>query len=601
MGAIRISLFGGIIPRLADRGLPENAAQFALNAKLYSGELRAWNRMRGLDTLPISDAKTVYHYKHLGADKYLAFSEFTNVVKAALVNEQLGRLYWTGSTGPYINTTTRIQAAQPAFRLGVPPPAGAFTVVPAGGTPALAETRVYLAIWVSTFGEEGGPGTPVTVSGNADGTWTVNGLNSLTVPAGYGNIAKLRLYRTLTSATGVDYRTVAEWAVGGIPASYNDAVTATTLSTQPVLQSLGWTTPPLDLKGLISVAGGFMAGFSGRTVRLSVPYFPHAWPEDYSYAVEDDIVGLGTFGNTIVVCTAGRAALLVGQTPDVMSLQKLEGVQPCLSARSIVSTSGAVMYASYDGLIGVDGSSSRGQIVSRQWVTKDEWMSGFGPTTQMASVYQDRYFAFYTNQLGFTIGFDDPVTGFTELQQAGVSSVDLDPLTGQTLITVGNIVYEWDGDPTGVLTYTWKSKPFMLAKPDNMAVIQLRGSFLGSSTSVPVPPAQGSFGYTMNSLQIGGGKAPIGPSVMSLAGSINGPADFIAAGVSPGPPVPGPSVAVKVYADEFLVWFGAIDSEAPYRLPSGTKPVKYEIEVQGASPLYSITLASTAKGLEQLP
>ena len=601
MGAIRISMFGGIIPRLADRGLPENAAQFALNAKLYSGELRAWNRLRALETLPISDAKTVYHYRHLGADKYLAFSEYTNVVKAALVNEQLGRLYWTGSTGPYINTTTRIQAAQPAFRLGVPAPAGTFTVVPTGGTAATAETRVYLALWVSTFGEEGGPGAPVTVSGNADGVWTVNGLNSLTVPAGYGNIGFLRLYRTLTSATGVDYRKVNEWAVGGVPASYVDNVSATTLSTQPVLQSLGWTTPPTDLKGLISVAGGFMAGFVGRTVRLSVPYFPHAWPEDYSYAVEDDIVGLGTFGNTVVVCTQGRAALLVGQTPDVMSLQKLEGVQPCLSARSIVSTSGAVMYASYDGLIGVDGSSARGQIMSRQWVTKDEWMSGFGPATQMASVYQDRYFAFYTNQLGFTIGFDDPVTGFTELQVAGVSSVDLDPLTGQTLITVGNVVYEWDGDPTGVLTYTWKSKPFMLAKPDNMAVYQLRGSFVGSSAGVPVPPAQGSFGYEMNSMVMGGGKKPTLPAVMPVGGSINGPADFIAAGVAPGPPVPGPEVAVKVYANEDLVWFGAIDSEKPYRLPSGEKPVKYEIEVQGVSPLYSITLASTAKGLEMLP
>lgn len=597
MGAIRISLFGGIIPRLADRGLPDNAAQFALNAKLYSGELRAWNRLRLLAALPISNAETVYHYRYLGAEKYLAFNEFTNVAKAALVNEQLGRIYWTGSGGPYINTAARIDAAQPPFRLGVPAPTGTFTVVPAGGTAANAENRVYLAIWVSTFGEEGGPGSPVSISGNSDGTWTVNGLNTLAIAPGYGNIAKLRLYRTLTSATGVDYRMVNEWTVGSVPASYGDTVTSTVLSTNPALQSLGWTPPPIDLKGLISVAGGFMAGFVGRTVRLSVPYFPHAWPEDYSYAVEDDIVGLGTFGNTVVVGTQGRAALLVGQTPDVMSLQKLEGVQPCLSARSIVSTSGAVMYASYDGLIGVDGSSSRGQIVSRQWVTKDEWMSRFGPTTQMASVYQDRYFAFYTDTLGFTIGFDDPVTGFTELLEDGVSSVDLDPLTGQTLITIGDNVYEWDGDTSGVLTYTWRSKPFMLSKPDNMAVIQLRGAFVGNAAEIPTQPAIGSLGFSMNSTPLGGGIAPVLPSVMSMGGSLNGPADWQALGTPPGPPLPGPEVAVKVYADDVLVWFGSISDEQPYRLPSGTKPVKYEVEVQGVSPLFSITMASTAKGL----
>ena len=601
MGAIRISQFGGIIPRLADRGLPDNAAQFALNAKLYSGELRAWNRLRLLAALPISDAQTVYHYRHNNADKYLAFDEFTNVVKAALVNETLGRLYWTGSGGPYISTAARIDAAQPPFRLGVPAPLGTFTVVTAGGTVDTAETRVYLAIWVSSFGEESGPGGTVTAVGNADGSWTINGLNALTIAAGYGNISNLRLYRTLTSATGVDYRQVQEWAVGSIPASYVDTVTATTLSTKPALQSLGWTTPPVDLKGLISVAGGFMAGFTGRTVRLSVPYYPHAWPEDYSFAVEDLIVGLGTFGNTVVMGTEGRAALLVGQTPDVMSIQKLEGVQPCLTPRSIVSTSGAVMYASYDGLIGIDGSSSRGQIVSRQWVTKDEWMEQFSPATIKASVYQDRYLAFYSDVLGFTIGFDDPVTGFTELLADGVSSVDLDPLTGQTLITVGSNVYEWDGEQNGVLTYTWKSKPFQLAKPDNMAVIQLRGSFVGNSAEIPIPPALGFTGFPINSMPLGGGKPPLPGSVMSIGGGINGPADWQGAGAPPGPPQAGPEVAVKVFADSVLVWFGAISDEKPVRLPSGTKPVLYEVEVQGVSPLFSITLASTAKGLENLP
>ncbi|MGU7895863.1 hypothetical protein ACV2YQ_25920, partial [Escherichia coli] len=93
-----------------------------------------------------------------------------------------------------------------------------------------------------------------------------------------------------------------------------------------------------------------------------------------------------------------------------MALQKMEGVQPCLSARSIVSTSSGVMYASTDGLVLIDGGSNRGQIVSRGWVTKDEWLTMFSPKTQMSSVYQDRYLAFYSSQLGFTIGFDDPVT-----------------------------------------------------------------------------------------------------------------------------------------------------------------------------------------------
>lgn len=596
--AIRISLFGGIVPRLADRGLPDNAAQFAMNSKLFSGELRAWNRLRLLETLPITGAKTVYHYEHTGLDRYLAFDKYTKVVKAPLVNETLGRLYYANTDGVFVTTTARIEASQPPFPLGVPAPGGTFTVVPTGGTVATAETRVYLATWVTSFGEESTPGGTVSVSGNADGTWTVNGLNSLTIaPAYAANVTHLRLYRTITSNSGVDYRLVNEWAIGARPASYVDNVTSVDLSDNFALPSLGWGLPPTGLLGLVAMAGGFLAGYVGRTVRLSFPYQPHAWPEDFSYAVEDDIIGLATFGNTLVICTNGRAELLLGASPESMTLMKMEGVQPCLSARSIVNTVAGVMYASTDGLVLVDGTTNTGQIVSRNWVTKDEWLQQFNPNSQMSSVYQDRYFSFYSSQLGFTIGFDDPVTGFTELQQDGVSSVDTDVLTGQTLITIEDKVYEWDGDATGSLTYSWRSKPFQQNKPTNWAALQIRGSFVGSSEDIPVPPAQGIGGYAINQQMIGGPKNNTTP----YGGSINGPPAWMALGLAPTPPSPAPGVAVKVYADDMLRWFGNVTSERVYRLPSGYKAVKTEVEVQGASPLFSITLADTAKGLENLP
>jgi hypothetical protein len=595
--AIRLQLFGGIIPRISDRGLPDNAAQFALNAKLTSGELRAWNRLLEKATLPIADAVTVFHYTHLGADRYLAFNNRTHVVKAPLINETLGRLYWTNNAGPQVNTTTRIEAAQAAFKLGVPPPGGTFTVVPTGGTVATAQTRVYLAALESSFGEIGGPTTPVTASGNSDGTWTINGLNALTIDALYtANITHLRLYRTITSATGVDYRLVNRWTIAGRPAAYVDNITDPVLASNELYESLNADLPPDALRGLVAVAGGFMAGYSGRTVRMSIPYFPHAWPEDYSFAVEDDIVGLGTFGNTVVVCTKGRPYLLVGPSPDGMFLQKMEGVQPCLSERSIVSTSAGVMFATTDGLVLVDGSTNRGGIVSRNWVTKDEWMAQFSPATQMASVYQDRYFAFYSNQLGFAVGFDDPITGYTELQTTNVQSVDLDPLTGQTLVTIGSKVYEWDSDTTGVLTYVWRSKPFLQVKPLNFGVIQVRGTFVGDSADIPVPPATGISGFSLNKAAINGDF-----TAANIGGSINGPPAWQALSLDPAPPAVGPTVLVRIYVDDILQWTGQVGNEDPVRLPSGFKGTKWEIELQGGIPLYSVTLADTAKSLESLP
>ena len=613
--AIRVTLFGGIIPRLADRGLPDNAAQFALNAKLFSGELRSWNVLRALadsQQAPGATRKT-FHYKHNGFDRYMTFPVDADVVKAPLLNETLGRLYYTDNAGAHVTTTSRLELGQPAFKLGMSPPTGTFTVVPTGGNAANAETRVYTVTWVSTFGEESANGAVVTASGNADGTWTINGLGTLSIdPAYAANRAKMRLYRTITSTTGVDYRMVNEWNTGSIPASYVDNVTASDLADNAVLESLGWGVPPSDLKGLIGVAGGFMAGFSGRTVRLSVPYFPHAWPEDYSFAVEDNIVGLGTFGNTITILTEGRPYLLIGPTPDAMSLQKMESVQPCLAKRGIVNTVAGVMYPSTDGLVLIDGNANSGAIVSRNWVTKDEWLSRFTPRSILASVYQDRYIAYYTDELGFTVGFDDPVTGWTELQLEGVLSVDLDVLTGQTLITVldpeggPDRICEWDGDTTMQQTYTWRSKPFLQPKPVNFGVMQLRGTFVGNGGGIPLPPAVPLGGYMLGALPIGGGKrstlAPV-DGVVYIGGSLGGPPAWMVLG---DPPIPvgeitGVGIAVKVYGDDQLRYFGEVLDENPVRLPSGYKAVKWEIEVQGVSPLYSAVLADTPRNLEQIP
>lgn len=594
--ATRISLFGGIIPRLADRGLPDNAAQYAMNAKLASGELRAWNKLKPLASLSISDPKTVYHYRYNGLERYLAFAEYTNVVKAPLVNEQLGRLYWTNSLGPKVNTGARIEASNPAFALGVPSPVGAFTVVAAGGSSATVETRVYLATLITSFGEEGAPSVPVTVSGKADGTFTVNGLNALTYNAAkYGNVTTMRLYRTLDSSSGVDYRQVAEWPIGARPASFNDTITNVDVSDNTALLSLGWLPPPDNLQGLISVAGGFLAGFTDRTVRFSVPYYPHAWPEDTIYAVEDKIVALQTFGNTVVVLTEGRGALVIGPSPDAMSILKMDGVQPCLSARSAVVTVAGVMYASTDGLVMVDGASNTGQIVSRAWVTKDEWLAQFSPAAQMAAVYQDRYLAFYSSQLGLTVGFDDPVTGYTELQLEGVSSVDLDVLTGQTLIAVGNVVYEWDGDATQQMAYVWRSKPFLQVKPCNFAALQLRGTFLGAGVAPPVIAPVTATGHSVNTRPINAAQPP-----NYYGGSMNGPAVWLANGEAPDPGV-GPAVLVKLFCDGVQRWAKQVTSEDPLRLPSGYKGVRWEIEVSGNVPIYSITIADTMKGLENLP
>lgn len=597
MANLRVTNFGGIIPRLGKRLLPDSNAQYALNAKLFSGELRAWWQPTTLATLPDieyeipGDPPTpattppvdFYFFQYEGDDYYSGFRFKTDVVRAPLINDAFDRVYLSDETGAYITTLPDMAALNPPIALGVPAPViTAFTVTATGGTDALAETRVYVAILVSAYGEEGAPSGAVLESGNADGTWTIDDLDTFSYDSTlYPNITHLRLYRTITSSTGVDYRQVIEWDIGSVPNSYVDNVAATVVASSPVLQSLAWTPPPVGLQGIVAMAGGFMAGFVGKTIYFSEPYFPHAWPEEYQQAVEDDIVALGTFGNTLVATTVGQPYGAVGTVPAAMSFMKFEAMLPCMSSRGLVSTAASVLYPSPDGLVSI--SEGGIGIVSKNYVTKDEWESRFATSTMRAAVHGDRYFSFYSNSLGFIIGFDDAATAFTELQRdEGVIAVHNDRFTGRTLyLTSAGKVMEWDGNFGTAMTYTWRTKPFLVPKPLNFGAIQIRGTFNDApNVETPVVVAD-VFGYDLNGITIN--TVPIN-GLVSGALVVDAPS----------------SVVAKVYADDVLIWTGVFMSETPRRLPSGFKAVQWEIEVSGSVPLYSLVMASTMKELEQV-
>lgn len=584
MSVLRISTFGGMVPRLGKRNLPDMAAQDAHNAKLFSGELRAWNGLLTLSPIEHENPATVYHFEYLGGDYFISFAEHTHVVQSPLLNDSLQRLYWSDSTGVWQNTKERVINGDPPYRVGVPQPSiDPVALIPTGGTAEFAETRVYVLTFVSGFGEEGSPSGPKTVTVNTDGTLTITGLNSVPAPpVEYDNITKLRLYRTITTTSGVDYRFVAEWDIGSAPASWVDTVSNDTLSTNPLLESYSWEPPPEGLTGLTSV-GGYLVGFVGRRVYASVPYRPWAWPTEYQTAVEDPIVALGAYGSTVVVATTGNPYVIVGATPDAVSLNKIKAVLPCLSAMSLVSTVQNVIFASENGLVSV--SDAGVSVVSSPYVTRDEWMRDYSPSTIKAAVFQDRYLAFYNASQGFMLGFDDVATAFTRISGSHVSSVDTSALTGQAMIGSQGKVYAFDDDRYARAAYVWRSKPFMSPKPENFGILQVRGDF-----SLDLRQVQTS--TVGNSSQFGGALFGAVPYAANGGDIVVGSEVIVT--------VPQ-TVGVKIYADGVLRWTGAVSSERPVRLPSGYKAVHWEVEISGSAPVYSVTLASTGKALEQAP
>lgn len=400
MPFIKVEDFSGIVPRTGPTQLEANQAQLANNVKLQSRELRSWAKPLLAYELSIPNNKTIYRIDSPSGDKYwLEWATDVDVVPGPVADVNEFRYYYTGDGAPkktnYALATTSGTGAQPYpdawLYMGVPAPAAAPTLV-ASSTTAPTETRAYVYTYVSTFGtvkEESAPSPAQTVSVSTVAGTTVTVSAFSTAPTTGYNITHRRIYRTITGATNVVYSFVAEIPIA--TASYVDSLTVDQLGAE--LPSLYWTTPPTDLKGLVAMPNGILAGFIGNQIYFSEPYYPHAWPDIYSLTVDYQIVGLGVYETTLVVLTTRFPYLISGVSPASMTQQKLPIPQPCVSKKSIASDQYGVLYASPSGLVSL-GSGSQ-DVVTTPLYTHDEWTQ-LNPETMMGVIYNNLYIGFYT-------------------------------------------------------------------------------------------------------------------------------------------------------------------------------------------------------------
>lgn len=151
----------------------------------------------------------------------------------------------------------------------------------------------------------------------------------------------VNLYRTVNGI----YKLVAS---GLVASTYTDTKTDSELVDE--LKSTDWYSPNGNLKGLIDLPNGALAGFFENVLAFSEPYQPHAWPSDYEITFPFDIVAIAIKGNSVFVATKKYPYLVTGYHPDSMSDRNLEFNQACISKRSMVTVLNGVIYASPDGL-----------------------------------------------------------------------------------------------------------------------------------------------------------------------------------------------------------------------------------------------------------
>lgn len=243
------------------------------------------------------------------------------------------------------------------------------------------ETRAYIVTFVTDWDEESAP-SPVSALLDLDQNDHVQ-IEAPTPTAGR-HIVGWRLYRSSTTDRGAAFQLVADEAATNAVTkdgafAYFDIGNLSFLDTkrQQELQepcaTLTWAEPPADLKGLVGLPNGIMAGFFDKTLCFSEPFAPYAWPLEYQLTLKYRIVGLGVFGQTAVVLTEGHPYYASGADSASMSTQEVEVPQACISKRTIAAVEGGVMYASPDGLCLATASGV--EVLTHAAFSKDDWQA----------------------------------------------------------------------------------------------------------------------------------------------------------------------------------------------------------------------------------
>jgi hypothetical protein len=151
---------------------------------------------------------------------------------------------------------------------------------------------------------------------------------------------------------------------------------------------------------------------------------------------------------------------------------RLDEEQSCVSARSVVSFGGGVVYASPDGLVSITQSGAK--VITAEIFDNETWRALL-PQYIHAAKHDNRYYGFFMSG-GFIL---DLQGNFTK-HDITATSCYVDPVLDQLYVAIGQTVQKWDsGTPK---TYTWKSKRHNLGKLENFTCAQIKANSFNDIT-----------------------------------------------------------------------------------------------------------------------
>lgn len=618
--------FSGIAPRIAPRLLPATLAQEALDVKLWSGELRPHYADEILQYIP-SNIQSIYRYKWKNKKyNWLMWPYETCVAKGPVYDDENNRIYFMNQGGFFVTDSSLLEdrdytngldeSGTPYYTAGIPR-AGHNIMSVSGSGSGDIEARSYIVCYVRQWPDGtidvGKSSEPYATSWDAAARRTIDVRPGQTVKIAVGNISdtdiakagvnKVYIYRSEVTSSGqalysyVDQFDInpshvtnnpnATWNTGGWY-EYLDKKANTQLG--EACPSIYWDPPVDGLKGLVSLQNGLFAAYKDSTVYVSDWNAPHAWPYEHTVTIDYPIVGLGSFGNTIVVCTEAAPVLIVVQDPTNPTTKAIQENCPCVSADSIVNTRNGVIFASQNGLVLINSTSPT--FITEKLLTQDEWLP-LHPESLKGAFLNNTYYGFFTNPTDTAAGFIFDLDSYTystvynsivssgmvyTTQHAKVVYNDIEqsqlyvcyPLENGTQYSLCSFA----SDSRINKSFRWRSK----------VNVSPQGLFNLSAARVMMT----SQSFQKENEHIWEGK---------LTGS------SLAARVMDGEPINGwcktnelelaDATVFNYYVDGELKYSREVKDSKPFRLPSGFRGETIEVEVKSNAYIHSITLASS--------
>ena len=410
------------------------------------------------------------------------------------------------------------------------------------------------------------------------GTWTRDAQHNTT------GMVK-RIYRS----NGGDYFKVADVSLA--TTSYNDATLAASLP-GPTLVSSEYELPPADLKALIALPNGTLAGISGNALCFSEPYQPHAWPPSYRKYANYNGVSLGNLGTTVVMTTEGSHYVANGTDPSAVTFEAATTAYPCVSKRGTVSLPVGVAWPTHEGLA-VQGPGGA-FVVTRSMFTRREWVD-IQPATLFAAVYDGRYVGSYVRagsavrEIMILDPSDQSALFASSIQCSGLHS---DRRSGKLYVLANAKVSEWDAATRMLADFL--SKEFVEARPMVLTAAVVDADFsmtegeiaalqaiYSAVAAANVAKAATAFGWK-------GGEIGFVPLCRL---------PFCGAPFQSLPATAYDQLGFYLYVDGRPLFYKNVTTDRAFRLPAGYKSDNWSVRIRANVAVRAVTLANNMQEL----